>query len=165
MESSRYPQNSAINLRSKKSLKRPRADSSSPNSIPTAATKKSALSQRLLSNSNRDSDSISDDLKQTPPIVLRSAFKPPTQRPRPTPLRWSRNPPMQEYRFTRITALLQENGNVTMEKSQDEETIEIATDWIKGETAFHAKEAYEATGFIGRGATKRAIYVRHSLVQ
>ena len=60
-----------------------------------------------------------------------------------------------------MTALLQEDGDVVMKQSQDEETIEIATDWSKGEEAFEAKKPHEATGFIGHGATKRAIYVRH----
>ena len=90
-------------------------------------------------------------------IVLRSAFKPPVESELS---KWSRNPPMEIYGFIRTVASVDGNGSVILHRSEDDtEFIQLATDWPKGEEAFEKKEAYSETGFIGRGATKRGIYV------
>jgi len=72
-----------------------------------------------------------------------------------------RNPEMIQYSFTYSTAKFISDGNVIF-TSMEPEKIEIAKDWQKGETLYAQGEPHEATGFIGKGFTKRGIYVRSS---
>ncbi|KAG6884367.1 hypothetical protein C0992_006457, partial [Termitomyces sp. T32_za158] len=44
--------------------------------------------------------------------------------------------------------------------SKEAEVIEIATDWTHGEVASKENRSYSHIGYIGCGATKRAIYAR-----
>ena len=92
------------------------------------------------------------------PVVLKSAFRPPTQQLKP---KWMRNPQMISHLFTRTTAKFTLHGDVEYGSTEQEE-IEIAKDWEKGEKLYEQGEPHEATGFIGRGYTKRGIYVSHS---
>lgn len=98
-----------------------------------------------------------------PPVVLKSAFRPRNSAmpppPSPSALQWTRNPPMQKYIFIRSTATVLDDGEVILTVSKEEEVIEIATDWIDGEVASKENKSYSHTGYIGRGFTKRAIYV------
>ncbi|KAG6873815.1 hypothetical protein C0992_008400, partial [Termitomyces sp. T32_za158] len=81
--------------------------------------------------------------------------------PPPVPAsQWTRNPPMQVYTFIRSTATVCDDGEVVLIPSEEEEIIEVATDWIAGETAAKKNQSYGHTGYIGCGATKRAIYAR-----
>lgn len=89
-------------------------------------------------------------------VVLKSAFRPPTKQPK-----WMRNPEMIQYSFTYSTAKFISDGNVVF-TSMEPEKIEIAKDWKMGETLYDEGEAHEATGFIGKGYSKRGIYVRSS---
>jgi len=90
------------------------------------------------------------------PVILRSAFQPPVARQlQPT---WMRNPQMIRYSFTRATATLSLNGDVVF-ASMEQEEIEIAKDWEKGEKLYKQGKPHEATGYIGMGYTKRGIYV------
>ena len=84
--------------------------------------------------------------------VLRSSFRPPKV--------FTRNPPMVQLPFTRTTANFQPDGSVKLVESKVEERIEVAEDWESGEEAFDRREVHQETGFIGRGYTKRGIYVR-----
>ena len=73
-----------------------------------------------------------------------------------------RNPEMMQYSFSYSTAKFNPDGNVIF-TSMEPEKIEIAKDWQKGEKQYDQGEAHEATGFIGKGYSKRGIYVRSSL--
>lgn len=86
--------------------------------------------------------------------TLKSAFRPPPA------FQWSRDVPVADYRFTRSTAQYQLNGGVKITRvSENLEVIAIAEDWLKGEEMWEKKELHYKTGFIGRGFTKRGIYV------
>ncbi|KAG6883177.1 hypothetical protein C0992_009498, partial [Termitomyces sp. T32_za158] len=76
------------------------------------------------------------------------------------PPQWTRNPPMQKYTFTRSTAVVLDDGEVVLTTSEEKENIEIATDWINGEAASKENKTCSTTGYIGCGASKRAIYAR-----
>ncbi|KAG6875309.1 hypothetical protein C0992_004363 [Termitomyces sp. T32_za158] len=130
----------------KKSLKCGRADTTSL--VPASGSKKLSVSRSV------DSELSSSSTK----IVLKSAFKP--RNPAMPPPRWTRNPPMQKYTFTRSTAVVLDDGEVDLTTSEKKESIEIATDWRQGEAASKQKKTYNTTGYIGCGATKRAIYAR-----
>jgi len=87
--------------------------------------------------------------------TLKSAFRPP-----PPAFQWSRDVPVADYQFTRSTARYQPNGEVRITQVSDAlEIIAIAEDWLKGEEIWEKKEPHYKTGFIGRGSTKRGIYV------
>lgn len=75
-----------------------------------------------------------------------------------------RNPEMIQYSFTYSTAEFNSNGSVIF-TSMKPEKIEIAKDWQKGEKLYDQGEAHEATGFIGKGYTKRGIYVRSNFFE
>jgi hypothetical protein len=69
---------------------------------------------------------------------------------------------MIKYSFTRLNAKYHEDGTVTMTKSNVVEQIEIAADYLTGQKMFVDKDpiaGYMKTGYIGRGFTKRGIYV------
>ena len=71
-----------------------------------------------------------------------------------------RDPPMIRYSFIPATAKLSLNGNVTF-ASLEQDEIKIAKDWEMGETLYGQGKPHEATGFIGKGYTKRGIYVSY----
>ncbi|KAF8066734.1 kinase-like domain-containing protein [Lyophyllum atratum] len=147
---------------SKKSLKRPRADSTIPSV--TASSKRDLRSKAPASAASSGVNTLHED-RSPVPIVLKSAFKPRQSAMLPPPLpplrqTWSRNPPMQEYNFIRTAATVEDDGTVVFSQSKELEVIELATDWERGEEASRRKETYGDTGYIGRGATKRAIYAR-----
>ncbi|KAG6835988.1 hypothetical protein H0H93_012470 [Arthromyces matolae] len=146
-----YSRTRQSSVKTSKSLKRARAETTSI--VPQSASKKYATPQSSAVRESRES-------LQASKVVLQSAFKPRNSAmlPPPVPLfRWSRNPPMQTYTFTRFVATISDSGEVVMTSSLEEESIEIATDWMVGEAA--SKEKYR-TGYIGCGFTKRAIYAR-----
>ena len=62
------------------------------------------------------------------------------------------------YSFTHATAELSSNGDVVFADMEQEE-IEIAKDWEKGEKLYKQGKLHEATGYIGMGYTKRGIYM------
>jgi hypothetical protein len=73
---------------------------------------------------------------------------------------------MYQYSFTRTKAVFKPDGHVTFTSDthlDNEEIIEIAGDWQSGEDLMASGQSYEKTGFIGKGFTKRGIYV-HVLV-
>lgn len=63
---------------------------------------------------------------------------------------------MIKYAFTRTQAEFQGDGDVIFTNEDAVEEIEIAVDWAKGE---HEEDESDKTGFIGKGFTKRGIYV------
>ncbi|KAG6836605.1 hypothetical protein H0H93_006155 [Arthromyces matolae] len=139
-----------------KTLKRPRADTTS--SVPQSATKKP--SARPLTPHHAAAGHLQ-------PVVLKSAFKPRNSAMPPPPLpasRWSRNPPMQQYTFTRTTVTILDNGEAILTHSEDPEVIELSTDWLDGEAASKENKSFDHTGYIGCGFTKRAIYARKEYV-
>lgn len=141
-----------------KSLKRPRTNTSS--SIETNGLSTRSKTARIVTSAAQSNSNPGNVGRTSAPVILRSAFKAPSAT---QPSRWSRNPPMEKHSFIRTTASISPSGEVTLNCNidQQEEIIEIATDssWLSGEEAFLKKETYDTTGFIGRGATKRAIYV------
>jgi hypothetical protein len=66
---------------------------------------------------------------------------------------------MVEYSFVRTNINHQENGKITFTASDVDEKIWIAADWAAGEELLAAKKPHQHTGFIGRGFTKRGVYV------
>ena len=69
---------------------------------------------------------------------------------------------MIQYSFVRTTAKVSSTGVVefsSISDSVEHENIEIAMDWQEGERLYDDKEPYVKTGFIGKGFTKRGIYV------
>lgn len=88
--------------------------------------------------------------------VLRSAFLAPT-------VKRSRNPPTIEYSFNRTSVNFDDKGRAKFIVSDNVEYISIASDWLEGEELFKLKQPYDKTGFIGRGFTKRGIYVSVNL--
>jgi hypothetical protein len=96
-----------------------------------------------------------------PKVVLRSAFRPPTRPQFPSQPKWMRNPPMTQYSFTYVNAKFDSSGSVVFTSSTEpaSENIEIAKDWKEGERLYNQGKSHETTGFIGKGYTKRAIYV------
>ncbi|KAH7909727.1 hypothetical protein BJ138DRAFT_1127442 [Hygrophoropsis aurantiaca] len=117
--------------------------------------RKAGPSGILPSASVRSTSSI---IQHSKPI-LRSAFRAP--KPVQVVQQYTRDPPMAKYSFYRTTAVCSKSGDVTMTPSQTLETIEIPEDWAKGERLYDANnEAWLGTGYIGKGYTKRAIYVR-----
>jgi hypothetical protein len=84
--------------------------------------------------------------------TLYSAWKP------PAPV-FVRNPEMTLYSFIRTTAIAEITGEVNFLTSSETEYIEIASDWQEGEALCEAKQPFRKTGYIGRGYSKRAIYV------
>ena len=67
------------------------------------------------------------------------------------------------YSFVRSTAILTPDGDVkfvtTSSVDGEYEGIEIAKDWENGQRLYEEGKPHEATGFIGKGYTKRGIYV------
>ena len=51
------------------------------------------------------------------------------------------------------------HGEITFISSEKEENIHFASDWQTGEESYKAGIPHEDTGFIGKGYTKRGIYV------
>ena len=87
--------------------------------------------------------------------TLKSAFR----LPPPVP-QWSREVSIANYQFTRSTAQYQPDGEVRITRSSESlDIIAIAKDWLNGEEMWEKKEQYHKTGFIGRGFTKRGVYV------
>jgi hypothetical protein len=87
---------------------------------------------------------------------LKSAFRPPP----PPPVQWSRDVPVTDYQFTRSTAQYLPSGDVTITRNSGKlEVITIANDWKRGEELYEKKESHYDSGFIGRGYSKRGIYV------
>lgn len=141
-----------------KSLKRPRTSTSSNIEVNGFNTRSKTASARIVTSAQSNSNT---GMRSSTPVILRSAFKAPSAAQPLIPSRWSRNPPMEKYHFIRTTASVSLSGEVTLNcvKDQQEEVIEIALDWSSGEDSFLKNKSYDTTGFIGRGATKRAIYV------
>ena len=93
---------------------------------------------------------------QTSARRLKSAFCPPP----PPPVQWSRDVQVTDYQFTRSTAQYLPCGDVTITQNPAKlEVIAIANDWKRGEELFEKKESHYNSGFIGRGYSKRGIYV------
>ena len=99
---------------------------------------------------------------QAPPLgqagvhTLKSAFRPP---PPPT-LLWSRDVSVTEYQFTHSAAQYLPNGDVKITTNSEKlGVIAIAEDWVAGEELFEKKKPHYKSGFIGRGSSKRGIYV------
>jgi hypothetical protein len=69
---------------------------------------------------------------------------------------------MTKYPFKRTNATYHEDGSVTLLESNVIEDIEIGADYMDGEAMLDMKKPiadYKHTAFIGRGYTKRGIYV------
>jgi len=95
------------------------------------------------------------------PLILFSAFKP-QQLIVDVTAEWSCDSPMIKYHFKRLNAKYHEDGTVTFSESVAIEEIEIAANYLDGERMFSERKSiadYRNAGFIGRGSTKRGIYV------
>lgn len=89
------------------------------------------------------------------PIILQSAFRPPSKKKM-----WTRDPPMGSFQFLRTSAECQPDGQVKFSEATETEKIELSLDWQKGEDVIANPGSFsDETGFIGRGFTKRGIYV------
>jgi hypothetical protein len=90
-------------------------------------------------------------------VILKSAFRPPGP-PQP---KWTRDPQMIQFSFIRSTASVNQDGDVKFvtQAGMECDNIEIAKDWVKGQKLYDEGKPHEATGFIGKGYTKRGIYV------
>jgi hypothetical protein len=66
---------------------------------------------------------------------------------------------MVPYKFTRQIGTRTETGKITFESGPNVEVILIADDWIEGEALWKDNKPHSKTGFLGKGGTKRAIYV------
>jgi hypothetical protein len=78
----------------------------------------------------------------------------------PPPVQWSRDVQVTDYQFTRSTAQYLPSGDVTITQNPGKlEVIAIANDWTRGEELFEKKESHYDSGFIGRGYSKRGIYI------
>ena len=107
------------------------------------------------SSIRRSSSAQPNSARQSGGRTLKSAFRPP-----PPVFQWSREVSVVDYRFTRSTAQYQPDGDVKITRSSESlDVIAIAEDWLKGEEMWEKKERYYKTGFIGRGFTKRGVYV------
>jgi hypothetical protein len=60
--------------------------------------------------------------------------------------------------FTRLVAEL-DGPKVSFNRSEAVETILVAEDWEEGWEKSLRKEDYSTSGYIGRGTSKRVIYV------
>lgn len=92
--------------------------------------------------------------------VLRSGFVPP--RPPATPA-WTYNPSMVTLKFQQIIARPGKDLSVGLYQQLSTKHIDIAKDWIKGQVKYTMDKAggeWRELGYIGRGGTKRGIYVR-----
>lgn len=118
-------------------------------SHPASVTQPAAGSSAHLSLTRINSS------RQSSARTLKSAFRPP-----PQAFQWSRDVPLVDYQFTRSAASYQPDGEVKIVKiSENLEVISIAKDWLSGETEWEKNQPHYNTGFIGRGFTKRGIYV------
>lgn len=72
---------------------------------------------------------------------------------------WTRDPPMGSFRFLRTVAECQPDGRVKFSEATEMEKIELSLDWQEGEDTIANGSLSDETGFIGRGFTKRGIYV------
>lgn len=85
--------------------------------------------------------------------TLKSAFRPPA-------IQWSREVSVADYQFTCSMAQYQPDGDVKITRSSvGLDVIAIAEDWLKGKEMWKVMEPYYKTGFIGRGFTKRGVYI------
>lgn len=66
---------------------------------------------------------------------------------------------MQEFEFSMMTAKAADTGDIELKEDPERKTIKIATDWWLGEDKERQKEPYHDTGYIGKGSSKRGIYV------
>ena len=89
-------------------------------------------------------------------VILRSAYRAPLAVQRE---QWTRDPPMIESLFIRTKATINTEGNVDFSVIDGLEAIEIAGDWEKGEALYDQRKPHETTGFVGKGYSKRGIYV------
>ena len=135
---------------SSKSLKRPHADTRSNTTDDSRLKTPRTITSAIANNTWNILPA---------PTILKSTFKAPISAQASVHPRWSRDPPMAMYTFTHLIAAISPCGEVTLERSSEDEKIEIAVDWLLGEEAFLSNQPYHATGFIGCGTTKRAIYV------
>lgn len=138
------------------SVTQPQALARSPSALSSAqVTSSSSHPPRTLKSAFRINVSSPQATSSHPPrTTLKSAF-------RIAPLQvsqWSREVSLLEYKFTRSTANYKPTGDVEILRLDNLETIEIAKDWLNGETLSKEKKHYE-TGYIGCGFTKRGIYV------
>jgi hypothetical protein len=69
---------------------------------------------------------------------------------------------MTAYKFNRHIGTRAKTGKITFEISQQTEVILVADDWLDGELLWKDNKPYYKTGFLGKGGTKRAIYVRRT---
>ena len=123
-----------------------------PASVTLAQSQAAAATSSIRLNSARHSQAGASSR------TLKSAFRPP---PPASGFQWSRDVPLADYRFTCSTAQYQPSGEVRITRvSENLQVISIAEDWLKGEEMWEKKEPHYKTGFIGRGYTKRGIYVR-----
>jgi hypothetical protein len=75
---------------------------------------------------------------------------------------------MRESFFIRTTAVFNAKGNVEFSANSEQdirviEVIEIAEDWEKGQTLYEQGKPHETTGFVGKGYSKRGIYVSRAV--
>jgi hypothetical protein len=70
---------------------------------------------------------------------------------------------MVEYSFNHTSVNIDDKGRANFVVFDNVGHISIASDWLKGEGLFKSKQVYDKTGFIGRGFTKRGIYVSVNL--
>ena len=157
--------------------KRKRADSAVPNPKHPTNAQASAQAQRILRNAahtfaqpglpasvmqpvagssiRRSSSAQLNSARLPGGRTLKSAFRLP-----PPAFQWSREVSVADYRFTHSTAQYQPNGDVRITRSSESlDVIAIAEDWLNGEEMWEKKEQHHKTGFIGRGFTKRGVYV------
>jgi hypothetical protein len=129
---------------------------------PSQSTPVIDLRSKVRTGSLRTSDIGSSALRVSTapvrkPVILKSAYLPPASRR--TQPKWTRNSPMTRYSFVRTIADVSSSGVVEFSDSTEHEDIEIASDWKTGESLYDDKESHVKTGFIGKGFTKRGIYV------
>ena len=66
---------------------------------------------------------------------------------------------MIESFFIHTKATINAEGNIEFSVCDGIEAIEIAGDWEKGQTLYEQSKPHETTGFVGKGYSKRGIYV------
>ncbi len=80
---------------------------------------------------------------------------------------------MVTYKFIRTTVKFEEDGSVKFTECVDDETIQVATDWLEGKEHYGARDKeggasqkhnYTKTGYIGEGYSKYGIYVRRFIM-
>ena len=118
----------------------------------------SKYSRRTLAS--RPGSIISSATPGPRPVISKSAYRAPVLRQQ-----WTRDLPMIELSFIRTKATINSEGNVEFYVSDGVEAIEIAVDWERGQTRYEQGKPQEATGFIGKGYSKRGIYVSCHLHQ